>query len=120
MKIDKIFVMDTGFGLLGMPFIPNPLAKHLDTENEDMSDAGNFDRRRDDPRVVRLEGRLDGHEILCAERYRNIQLGMDSNSKGISSIYKIIWGAAIASIGVLMTGFGLMFWLLFGIKHLAN
>ena len=118
-KTIPIMKMDKQFGLLGMPYVPNPLEEHPDVEKEDMADTYP-ERRRDDPRVVRLEGRLDGHEILCAERYRNIQLGMDFNAKGIASIYKIIWGAAIASIGVLLTGFGAMFWMLFGIKHIVN
>ena len=31
------------------------------------------ERRMNDARITKVETRLDGHEDLCAERYRNLE-----------------------------------------------
>jgi hypothetical protein len=53
------------------------------------------ERRMNDERITRLEGRVDGHEILCAERYKNLENSIDNSKDAIDRIYKMLWGAVI-------------------------
>lgn len=53
------------------------------------------ERRMNDERITRLEGRVDGHEVLCAERYKNLENAILSNRNSTERIYKMIWAALI-------------------------
>jgi hypothetical protein len=43
--------------------------------------------------------KLDGHERLCAERYKNLDEKMDAVTGAIKSHQKIAWGIVVALVG---------------------
>jgi len=47
----------------------------------------------------KVSARLDGHEILCAERYKNIEAAVTRMSSAIERMGGRINGAAVALIG---------------------
>lgn len=53
------------------------------------------ERRMNDERLTRLEGRVDGHEVLCAERYKNLESSISNSKSAIDRIYRMLWGAVI-------------------------
>ncbi len=47
-------------------------------------------------RMVSVEGWIDGHEDLCAERYKNIHEAIGALKDGQRSATRAVWGAALA------------------------
>lgn len=52
--------------------------------------------------VVRVDEAQDGHEILCAERYRNIIKEQKSQVTILGKLYSRIWAVVVGVIGGLL------------------
>lgn len=79
------------------------------------------ERRAADVRIVVLEGRMEGHEAVCAERYQNIERRLGEHKEAVSKLYSGAWWIA----GTLLVAMGGGFFALFmkiadAGKHLVN
>ena len=72
-------------------------------------DDPRFDRRIADPRVIHLEGRLETHESVCAERMKQIQLQLSDNKESIRTVIHLLLGVTGTVMVMLITGFAAVF-----------
>ena len=56
-----------------------------------------------DARITKVETRLDGHEDLCAERYRNLEHAIAGGKIATDRIYKMLWGVVTSLILLLIS-----------------
>lgn len=78
------------------------------------------ERRAVDARIVRLEGRLDGHEDVCAVRYKSLEEKITESKDAVAGLYAIVWKVAGAIITLLITGFVGLWQQINAAKHLIN
>jgi hypothetical protein len=56
--------------------------------------------------ALEVGARLDTHEAVCAERYKNLQMGIDDAKSGVASIKRVLlWvgGALFTQVLVVTT-----------------
>jgi len=79
------------------------------------------ERRASNSDVVELKGRLDGHEDVCSERYRNLERRLDEQKVAVDRLYSTAWWIAGTLIAAMAGGFGTLFLKIAESgKHLVN
>ena len=84
------------------------------------TDYSGPERRAVDVRIVKLEGRLDGHEDICAIRYKALEEQIREGKDAVSALNTLAIKIALGLLGTLATGFVALWWQINAAKHLIN